>query len=267
MSEDPPPEPVAIPAFTAPADWSRIDFISDLHLAADMPRTFEAWEAWMRDTPADAVFILGDLFDAWVGDDARHEGFEARCTAVLADATPRRTVAFMVGNRDFLAGNAWAGACGMTVLADPTVLVAFGERILLTHGDALCLADTEYQQFRAQVRSPAWQAMALALPLAERRLRAAQMRHASEQRQADGALAGTAADIDFAAALSWMDRAGTTVMIHGHTHRPASGLIAAGRTRHVLSDWDCDAAEPARRRAQVVSLTRAGIQRRGLGSG
>jgi UDP-2,3-diacylglucosamine hydrolase len=250
-----------IAEFVAPAGWTRIDFISDLHLAADMPRTFAAWAAWLRATPADAVFILGDLFDAWVGDDARHEGFEAECSAVLAEAAQRLSLAFMVGNRDFLAGSAWADACGLTLLADPTLLVAFGQRVLLTHGDALCLADTEYQRFRAQVRNPAWQAMVLTLPLAERRRRAAQMRHASEQRHAVGGLAGEAADIDFAAAAAWMRQAGAPVMIHGHTHRPATEAFGAGVTRHVLSDWDCDAPAPAAPRAQVLRLTPGGVER------
>jgi UDP-2,3-diacylglucosamine hydrolase len=248
----------AIAEFVAPAGWTRIDVISDLHLAADMPRTFAAWATWLRATPADAVFILGDLFDAWVGDDARYEGFEAECTAVLAEAAKRIGLAFMVGNRDFLAGPAWAEECGLTLLADPTLLVAFGRRVLLTHGDALCLADTEYQRFRAQVRSPAWQAMVLALPLAERRRRAAQMRHASEQRHAIAAPQGDAADIDFAAAGAWLREAGAPVLIHGHTHRPATEGFGAGFTRHVLSDWDCDGPAP---RAQVLRLTRDGIER------
>jgi UDP-2,3-diacylglucosamine hydrolase len=253
---------LALPAaaeFIAPAGWSRIDFISDLHLAPGRPRTFDAWAAWLRATPADAVFILGDLFDAWVGDDARHEGFEAQCTAVLADAARRRPLAFMVGNRDFLAGSDWLEACGMSALADPTLLVAFGERVLLTHGDALCLADSEYQRYRAQVRSPAWQAMALALPLAERRRRAAQMRHASEQYQAGGGLARAATDIDFDTAAAWMDAAGASLLIHGHTHKPASETFAQGCTRHVLSDWDCDTA--ATPRAEVLSLTCRGVER------
>lgn len=249
----------ALAEFVAPAHWTRVDFISDLHLAPDMPRTFAAWAAWLRATPADAVFILGDLFDAWVGDDARHEGFEAECTAVLAEASRRLHLAFMVGNRDFLIGKDWAEASGLTLLADPTLLVALDQRVLLTHGDALCLADTEYQHFRTQVRSPAWQAMVLALPLAERRRRAAQMRHASEQRYAQRAPTGEVADIDFGAAAAWMRSAGAPLMIHGHTHRPASETFAADCTRHVLSDWDCDA--PGAPRAEVLRLTRTGLER------
>lgn len=257
--------PAAAPVaaeFVAPPDWASIDFVSDLHLAADMPRTFDAFVAYLRATDADAVFILGDLFDAWVGDDARHEGFEAQSTKLLAECAGRRPMAFMVGNRDFLAGAAWLQACGMTALADPTVLVACGRRVLLTHGDALCLADTEYQRYRALVRSPAWQAMARALPLVERRQRAAQMRHASEQRQAGGALTSEYADIDRTAALAWMAAAGVAAMVHGHTHRPGSEALAPGCERHVLSDWDCDA--PAQARAEVLRLTAHGFERRSV---
>lgn len=247
-------------SYVAPEDWTAIDFVSDLHLAADMPRTVEAFAAFLRATDADAVFILGDLVDAWVGDDARVEGFEAQCTALLAQAARRRTIGFMVGNRDFLAGVAWLETCGMRALPDPTLLSAFGQRVLLTHGDALCLADLEYQRFRAMVRDPAWQAMALALPLAERRRRAAQMRHASEQRQADGTLASAQADIDKRAAAAWMQATGATLMIHGHTHRPGSEALAEGLVRHVLSDWHCDGPGPAR--AQVLRLTSRGVERR-----
>jgi len=105
---------IAPPSFaewSAPASWETIDFISDLHLSEETPRGFDAWAAYLRDSPADAVFILGDLFEAWVGDDARHVGFEARCAAVLSEAAATRPVAFMVGNRDFLVGDAMLSAC------------------------------------------------------------------------------------------------------------------------------------------------------------
>ncbi len=246
--------------FVAPAGWSRIDFISDLHLAPTMPLTREAWAAYLRATPADAVFILGDLFDAWIGDDARHHGFEARCAAVLAQAASRCRVAFMAGNRDFLVGKEMLDACGVMALPDPTVLRAFGQRVLLSHGDALCLSDTAYQRYRAQVRSPQWQAAVLALPLDERRRMAAQMRHASEQRNANGELPPTAVDIDTAAAIAWMQTAATPVLVHGHTHRPGSMPLAPGMVRHVLSDWDGDTAG-ARPRAEVLCLTRGGFGR------
>lgn len=252
--------PSAAHELTAAEGWSAIDFISDIHLAADMPRTFDAWAAYLLGTTADAVFILGDLFDAWVGDDARLEGFEAQCADILKQAARRRRVGFMAGNRDFLLGDAMLADCGMIALPDPTLLAAFDQRVLLTHGDALCLADTEYQRFRAMVRNPQWQAMALALPLAERRRHAAQMRHASEQRNAEGLLPADAADIDAGAAAAWLRNADAHALVHGHTHRPGSAPLAAGFMRHVLSDWDLDHASRGGR-AQVLRLTRAGFER------
>src|SRR5689334_8218774 len=100
----------------APGAWRTVDFISDLHLDASEPRTFEAWRGFMRDTPADAVFILGDLFEVWVGDDSAHQpGFEADCAAVLKAATSHAAVFFMHGNRDFLVGDAFLASCGVTL--------------------------------------------------------------------------------------------------------------------------------------------------------
>jgi UDP-2,3-diacylglucosamine hydrolase len=253
----------ALPApgdLPAPAEWSQIDFISDLHLAPDMPLTVQAWEAYLLATPADAVFILGDLFDVWVGDDARRHGFEAKCADVLTRAAKRTRISFMAGNRDFLIGAEMLGACGVSALPDPTLLLAFGRRVLLSHGDALCFADTEYQRYRAQVRSPQWQATVLALPLDERRRLASQMRHASEQRSANTMLPAEAADIDAAAAAAWMRDASATVLVHGHTHQPGSGPFAVGCMRHVLSDWDLDHADE-RPRAEVLRLTRSGFAR------
>ena len=242
---------------TADEDWAAIDFISDIHLAADMPRTFEAWSAYLLGTSAEAVFILGDLFDVWVGDDSRLEGFEAQCAGVLEQAARQRRVGFMAGNRDFLLGEAMLAGCGLIALPDPTLLQAFGQRVLLTHGDALCLADTEYQRFRAMVRNPQWQAMALALPLAERRRHAAQMRHVSEQRNAEGLLPADAADIDFDTAISWLRNADAQLLVHGHTHRPGSDTWPGGLVRHVLTDWDLDAAA----RSEVLRLSAAGWRR------
>lgn len=250
----------AVHELSAPAEWSAIDFISDIHLASDMPRTFDAWAAYLLATPADAVFVLGDLFDAWVGDDARSEGFEAQCAAVLRQAARRRRVGFMVGNRDFLLGEAMLSDCALLGLPDPTVLQAFGARVLLTHGDALCLADTEYQRFRAMVRNPQWQAMALGLPLAERRRAAAQMRHASERRNAEGLLPEAAADLSMDATIALLRAAQAPVLVHGHTHRPGSESIGDGLTRHVLMDWDLDHASRGAR-AEVLRLTSRGFER------
>jgi UDP-2,3-diacylglucosamine hydrolase len=233
-----------------------------------MPHTFEAFATHLRCTEADAVFILGDLFELWVGDDARHEPFARRCVLAIAEAAGRstrpRTIAIMVGNRDFLMGEALLAECHAIALADPTVLEAFGERVLLTHGDELCIADTAYQAFRRQIRAPQWLAGFLARPLAERLAFAREIRRASEtRRQFDGE---GSADVDAGLAASWLDGAGAKVMVHGHTHRPDSETWASGHVRHVLSDWDLDGgATPAPNalpaRAEVLRLTAAGFSR------
>lgn len=257
----PPERAAALPSFfefTAPRTWRAIDFVSDLHLAEDMPLTFAAWERHLLGTPADAVFILGDLFELWVGDDARTLPFAHRCLEVLAEASSRRAVGIMVGNRDFLLGAAMRRDCGAIGLPDPTVLAAWGHRLLLTHGDALCLADEPYMAFRRQVRSESWQTDFLARPLAERLAIAAEIRQASAtRRQFDG---DAAADIDVAEAVRWLHTQGAAEMVHGHTHRPGSSTLAPGFKRHVLSDWDLD-HDPTAPRAEVLRLTRAGFAR------
>ncbi|MEP6875599.1 MAG: UDP-2,3-diacylglucosamine diphosphatase [Burkholderiales bacterium] len=230
----------------APPAWRRIDFISDLHLAEDTPRTFAAWRDYLLNTRADAVFVLGDLFEAWVGDDARFEGFEAAAAAVLTKAAALRPIAFMVGNRDFLLGRAMLAACGIDALPDPIVLCAFDQRALLSHGDAWCLADTDYQRFRREVRDPAWQARILAKPLAERRALARSIRSESERKAAEHQ--GEWADVDAPTAIDGLMTARATTLVHGHTHRPATEALAPTLVRHVLSDWDLDHAD----RAQVL---------------
>lgn len=244
--------------FEAPDEWRAIDFISDLHLQASHPRTFAAFATHLRETKADAVFILGDLFEAWVGDDARHSGFEAEVTEVLQDAAARRSLAFMAGNRDFLVGADLLRACGIMALSDPTVLRAFGERVLLTHGDALCLEDIDYQRFRAEVRTEAWRSAFLARSLAARRALAAQMREASMQHQS-AQRPETWADLDTGTTVQWMHEAGTPLMVHGHTHRPGSQQLAPGYQREVLTDWELDGDGPPR--AGVLRLSARGLQR------
>jgi UDP-2,3-diacylglucosamine hydrolase len=244
--------------FAAPHGWRAIDFLSDLHLSEATPRTFEALALHLRCTGADAVFILGDLFEVWVGDDARHQGFEARCTAMLAEASAQRFIGFMAGNRDFLVGADMLADCGVKRLDDPTVLSAFGERLLLSHGDALCLADGEYQAFRAEVRSDAWQRRFLAQPLDQRRRIAAGLR-AESQRHKSRQLPGEWADLDAAATAAWMRAAGTAQFVHGHTHMPAVHGVAPGLTRHVLSDWDFD--HPGAARADVLRWQPGGLER------
>lgn len=243
--------------FNAPAEWRTIDFISDLHLSEQMPATFEAWRRHLLRTPAQAVFILGDLFELWVGDDARDGAFARQCLAVLAEAASLRVIGVMCGNRDFLLGAEFLRATGALGLPDPTVLGAWGQRIVLSHGDALCLADVEYQGFRAQVRSAAWQEQFLAKPLAERLTIARSLREASSaRRRFDG---DAASGVDEGEAAHWLEHQRATTMVHGHTHRPASVALADGCMRHVLSDWDLDT--PVRPRAEILRLTRDGFAR------
>lgn len=242
----------------APPQWRSIDFISDLHLGSDTPLTFAAWARYLMGSPADAIFILGDLFEVWVGDDARFEGFEASCTEVLAEAARLRPLYFMVGNRDFLVGSEMLAACRVTALSDPCVLRAFGERWLLSHGDELCISDTEYQKFRSMVRDPAWQAHFLAQPLEERQRYARDVRSQSEMRKKSMSAPSDWADVDPRTAVDWLRRADSQVLIHGHTHRPATEALAPGYTRHVLSDWDQDHLP---HRAEVLRLTSGGLTR------
>lgn len=253
--------PPALPPlyeWAAPQGWRCIDLISDLHLSAELPRTFAAWADHLRHTPADAVLILGDLFEIWVGDDQRDRAFERLCVEVLAEASTRRTVAFMPGNRDFLLGHAMRQACGLMAMPDPTVVDAWGQRVLLSHGDALCLDDVEYQRFRAEARAAPWQRRFLALPLAERlRLAGAARTESQARKEAAGFDPDLWADVDAAAAVSWMHAAGSSELVHGHTHRPGTETLAPGLRRHVLTDWDLDQG----RRAEVLRLTRDGFAR------
>ena len=234
----------------APSRWRCVDFISDLHLQAADPLTFQAWRSYLQHTQADAIFILGDLFEVWIGDDilAVESGFERQCADVLRNAAGRLDLYIMCGNRDFLMGAALMSHCGCTWLEDPCTLSFADQRWLLTHGDALCLADTAYMQFRSQVRSADWQREFLQKPLIERIALARTMREQSEAHKRSDS---TYADVDSPAAHALLQSVQSTHMIHGHTHRPAKHPLAAGSERLVLSDWDLCARPP---RAEVLRL-------------
>jgi len=244
-----------IHTLTAPVQWQQVDLLSDLHLGPDTPGTLARLEQHLAETPAQAVLMLGDIFEVWVGDDARTLPFEAQSVAVLREASRRLDLFFMHGNRDFLVGTDMLDACGMTALPDPTLLAAFGQRWLLVHGDAQCLNDTAYQLFRNQVRSPEWQAQLLAQPLPARQALGRQMRESSRAAQAAQLMAS---DLDANACRALLVEAGATTMIHGHTHRPAEHDLGNGRKRIVLSDWDLDATP---HRGDVIRLSTAGLQR------
>ena len=241
---------------TAPAAWRTVDFISDLHLSADEPATAAAWRRYLVSTPADAVFILGDLFEVWIGDDAAQSGsFEAQCAQALLSVTRSKPIFFMPGNRDFLLGSAFLRQSGMTALADPTVLACAGQRWLLTHGDALCVADTDYMAFRTKVRSPEWQTNFLNTPLQERKDFALGVRYQRELRKKTLGPDHVYADVDSTLALAWLAAVNSRHMIHGHTHRPASHALGVSCQCSVLSDWDVTAS-PAR--AEVLRLRLTG---------
>ena len=217
-------------------------FVSDLHLDPARPEITALFGRFLdgeaRD--ADALYILGDLFEAWVGDDDPSEA-----GAVVADrlhALTRSGVPtyFIRGNRDFLLGETYAQRCGMTVLDDPTLVDLYGTPTLLLHGDLLCTDDTAYQQFRTQTRARHWQAQFLAQPLAARLAFAEQARAASKARYGELVASGqfeTITDVTPATVQTWFARYGVRRMIHGHTHRPAIHDEGHGRTRIVLGDW------------------------------
>ncbi|MGE0350162.1 UDP-2,3-diacylglucosamine diphosphatase [Hydrogenophaga sp.] len=255
----------------APASWQAVDVISDLHLQASEPDTFEAWARYLREPApraADALIILGDLFEVWVGDDvlnptgvrpSAEHAFWRTCADLLHAFSEHTPVYFLHGNRDFLLGAAALRACGMHGLSDPTVLVFQGERWLLSHGDELCLADVDYLRFRAQVRSSAWQRDFLAQPLARREAIARELRAQSEARKRSaGPDPSLWADVDAEAARNWLRRADARTLIHGHTHRPTEHPLGDGLRRVVLSDWDVGATPP---RAEVLRLDAQGAHR------
>ena len=217
-------------------------FISDLHLDPERPAITELFGRFLDGEArgADALYILGDLFEAWVGDDDPSEAgaiVAARLRALSDAGVP---VHFIRGNRDFLLGTDYARRVGMRLLPDPCVVMLYGEPTLLLHGDLLCTDDVAYQQFRAQTRDPRWQAQFLAQPLQARLAFAAQARAASKARYGElvsSGMAETVGDVAADTVQAWFKRHGIRRMIHGHTHRPAVQDEGAGNTRIVLGDW------------------------------
>jgi UDP-2,3-diacylglucosamine hydrolase len=212
-------------------------FVSDLHLDEARPEATAQFERFLGAIApgADALYILGDLFEYWVGDDGLAFPFNARIARLLKTGIPTY---LMHGNRDFLIASRFAGETGIRLLEDPTVIDLYGERTLLLHGDTLCTDDHEYQAFRRQVRDPKWQAGALAQPLEARVAIAKGMRVKSQSAKdvkTDEIMDVTPATVDKAFADS-----GCKLMIHGHTHRPARHVHRVNGTdcvRWVLADW------------------------------
>jgi UDP-2,3-diacylglucosamine hydrolase len=215
-------------------------FISDLHLDEARPGIVAQFERFLASAlpGADALYILGDLFEYWVGDDALALPFNARVADRLRAASATVPIAFMHGNRDFIAAAGFCAATGARPLDDPTPIDLYGKRTLLLHGDTLCTDDTAYQAFRKQVRDPRWQAAALARPIAERIAIAQDLRLKSEGAKQGKAMA--IMDVAPAAVEEAFRASGCELMIHGHTHRPARHVhLVDGkeRVRWVLADW------------------------------
>lgn len=220
-------------------------FVSDLHLDASRPQVTALFLAFLRDeaSQAEALYILGDLFEAWVGDDMAGEPADSVRVGLKALVDAGVPVFLMRGNRDFLFGPRFAEQTGAQLLPDPAVVLLDGEPTLLMHGDLLCIDDHAYQSFRQQVRSVDWQEKFLAQPLPARLAFAEQARAASRKHQegmkGDGTLE-TIADVNPDAVRETLERYGITRLIHGHTHRPAIHSLDLGDGRGqriVLGDW------------------------------
>jgi UDP-2,3-diacylglucosamine hydrolase len=215
-------------------------FISDLHLEAGRPEIAEQFLEFLKveAVSADALYILGDLFESWIGDDDPNAHYAEVKTAIRTLTDLGIPVFFMHGNRDFMIGDDFATETGVTLLPENHVLGINGTQVLLTHGDALCTDDLEYQAMRTMTRNPEWQMMMMQKPLAERQAFAAQARAASiaHGKTIDDEISDVNAD---AVEASFREH-GVLTMLHGHTHRPAvHQLLVDGKEakRIVMGDW------------------------------
>jgi UDP-2,3-diacylglucosamine hydrolase len=224
--------------------------ISDLHLHPGAPEVTEGFLRWLEERAcgAEALYILGDFFEAWIGDDlldlagldpSGHADLAARIARALKRLTDDGTALYLMhGNRDFLLGERFATEAGATLLPDPSVVELGGQPIVLMHGDSLCTRDTTYQAFRAQARDPQWQAQVLSLPIDERVALAARLREQSGEATSNKAEA--IMDVTPDEVVAALREQGVTTLIHGHTHRPdVHELEVDGQParRIVLGDW------------------------------
>jgi UDP-2,3-diacylglucosamine hydrolase len=215
--------------------------ISDLHLTEERPEANERFIELLEDQgrAADALYILGDFFEYWIGDDDLDEPFNAVIAGLLKDLTGRGVAVYLMhGNRDFLIGEGFCAATGASLLQDPTVAEIEGVKTLLVHGDTLCTDDVEYQAWRRKARDPGFQAAFLAKSLPERRRSIVQMREKSKE-----VVQGKSAeimDVNDEAVREALRRHGVRRMIHGHTHRPGRHAVEVDGERcerWVLPDW------------------------------
>ena len=215
-------------------------FISDLHIDAARPAINQQFLEFLRSDArsAAALYILGDLFESWIGDDAP-DSAQSAAIAGLRELTAGGVPCFVMhGNRDFLLSRQFCAASGAQLLPDPLIITLYGEPVLVMHGDALCTDDRAYQRLRATVRDPDWQRQFLALSVDSRRVLAGAARAGSQAHTA--AMEHAITDVNADSVAQALRAAGTATLLHGHTHRPAIHALEVDgrpRTRIVLGDW------------------------------
>jgi UDP-2,3-diacylglucosamine hydrolase len=215
-------------------------FISDLHLEGTRPEIGAQFLTFLQQEAvrAEALYILGDLFEYWIGDDDPNPHYAEMKSAIRSVSDSGVPVFFMHGNRDFLIGERFAAEANVRLLPDPYRVELYGEDVLLSHGDALCTDDLKYQEVRTVTRNPAWQAMMLKKPLEERQAIARQARADSVAH--GGSIDPQISDVNQGAVEQLLKTHGVRTLLHGHTHRPAVHrfqLDGAPATRIVLGDW------------------------------
>jgi UDP-2,3-diacylglucosamine hydrolase len=243
----------------APPHWCRVDFVSDLHLRSDLPKTTSAFFNYLSQgvngRRPDALFLLGDVFEVWIGDDVLDSSanydpentYLRQCASEIKSASQHTELHWMAGNRDFLLGPSAQNAMGLRGLDDPCTLDLGHTRLLLSHADAGCLDDTAYQTFRQEVRSGDWQTRFLTQTQA---MRWSQARAIRAQSESDKQHEKLWADVDASWADEQLRQYGASILLHGHTHRPGTHHLSSNRQRWVLSDWDLD--HPTEPRAEVL---------------
>jgi UDP-2,3-diacylglucosamine hydrolase len=212
-------------------------FISDCHVDASKPEITSNLLDFLQNRAKNArfLYILGDLFEAWIGDDDHNHSNESIINHLKA-LSKNTKIFFLAGNRDFLLGNEAANAIGLTRIDDPTVIQLGDNRVALLHGDTLCTDDNDYQAFRRMVRDPDWQAQFLLKPIGERQAIAAALRVKSLEAMAEKAV--EIMDVNADAVSNCFTELDVDLIIHGHTHRPAIHQYANNQTRFVLGDWN-----------------------------
>ncbi len=231
-------------------------FVSDVHLSENLPHTTAAFLKFLREQAlfCDQLYLLGDLFEYWAGDDDLNDPYNRMITLAIREVSDAGVKVFwMAGNRDFLVGENFARETGTTLLHDPTQIQIVDRNLIITHGDALCTDDTDYMVFRAMVRQANWQTAFLSKPLAERKALISQMRKASNSEQQHKSM--EIMDVNQEAVNTLFLAYDKATLIHGHTHRTALHHGALGQ-RYVLPDWDCDHASQVR--GGWLSLSREG---------